>query len=144
MIIFESERKVYDNKSGEVKDENVLRCLGYSVDFLTGAINTFWHIGFINAEGFFEISNGQPLQVVIQNIPEQPIEGGIIPAKPYFNQIITPSAEQSERDIGDFRIQDIERMIIDNGLMPQFSIKGIETVKGSIDKAKKLRNKISP
>lgn len=114
-----------------VQQENMLRIVSVVTDLAGRAVRVFLQRGYML--GIFYVSNPEPVVVEISDMPEhtvlKTIDGRlkpeIVPARLLFTQLITPLESHTTRWAGDFRLCDIERMIVENNLLPQLEIEEI-------------------
>lgn len=133
MLKFDSNKKkaVIENDQAVIKIEDTLRACHIDVDLIIGIIRVVFYRGHYKSDLSFEITDPKPIMVEIKDEParqetrpklisgEQQMVLTELPERKLFSQLITP--KNKEKWFGDFKIKDIEQVILDNNLLPEFT-----------------------
>lgn len=128
------------NENAVVKVEDTLRIVSQHIDFISREVRLMMMRGYVQDDGTFKVTNTEPVIVTISDGYVSPAVTDVETDKdgnqsvrvlkeaqniPLFTLLITPGKDQGGREHGDFRLSDIEQMIIDNNLLSQaFDVDG--------------------
>ena len=135
MLSYKAGRKiaVLDKAENAVAHtEQTLRITHVFTDYLKREIRVIMHRGLINPDNSFTVTNNEAVVCIISDEPEQEIirptgeigtdgraimERVQIPPRPLFTLLTTPLVGHGQRWAGDFRLSDIEQMLMDYNLL---------------------------